>query len=274
MSEQIDSGGGDAAALPSALEAWDGLMDRLEGRRPVFFLDYDGTLTPIVSQPEDAVLSEAMRDVLRRLAELCTVAVVSGRDRSDVQPLVALPNLTYAGSHGFDIEGPGGLRMEHEGGREALPDLEEAERQLEERLADVEGARVERKRFAIATHYRNVADSDVERVRSAVEEVDAGHETLRLSGGKKVFELRPDIDWDKGRAVFWLIDALGIDESEALPFYLGDDVTDEDAFRALAGHGIGIVVGQPGHPTAATFALQDTDEVRRFLSRMIDQLGG
>ena len=263
----------DARDLPSALDSWERIAARLGGRRPVLFLDYDGTLTPIVSQPEDAVLSEEMRETLRRLAALCTVAIVSGRDRGDVEPLVGLERLVYAGSHGFDIKGPDGLRMEHEGGRQALPALEDAEAALTEKLAGVEGSRVERKRFAIAVHYRNVAESDVRYVANVVEEVARGHATLRVSGGKKVFELRPALDWDKGRAVLWLMDALNLNEGEVEPFYLGDDVTDEDAFRAIADRGVGIVVGLPSHATVARYALPDTDSVRRFLQRMIERLG-
>jgi len=263
-----------ADELPSALDEWDDIAARLEGRRPVVFLDYDGTLTPIVSQPEDARLAPRMREVLRGLAEVCTVAVVSGRDRADVEPLVGLEQLVYAGSHGFDIMGPGELRMEHEGGRAALPDLDAAERQLEERLAPVAGARVERKRFAIATHYRNVAATDEPRVKAAVEEVAAGYERLRLSGGKKVFELRPNIEWDKGRAVMWLLDALGLEGDGVVPLYIGDDVTDEDAFGALAERGLGIVVGDPSHATRARYRLEDTGEVQTFLERMTRLLGG
>lgn len=264
----------DARELPSALDSWDDIAALLVDRRPVIFLDYDGTLTPIVSQPEDALLSEEMRATLRSLAELCTVAIVSGRDRNDVEPLVGLEGLVYAGSHGFDIEGPEGLRMEHEGGRDALPALEAAEAGLAERLADIDGARVERKRFAIAVHYRNVAEEDVGRVAEAVEEVARDHETLRVSGGKKVFELRPDLEWDKGRAVLWLMDALNLNEGEVEPFYLGDDVTDEDAFRVIADRGVGIVVGLPSHATTAHYGLRDTEAVRSFLERMIERLEG
>jgi alpha,alpha-trehalase len=140
-----------ASQLPSALESAEEIAARLAGRRPAMFLDYDGTLTPIVSQPEDAILSDEMRDVLRELAGLCTVAIVSGRDRADVEPLVALDGLIFAGSHGFDIAGPD-LRLEYEGGRDRLPDLESAERELRERIDPIAGARVERKRFAIANH--------------------------------------------------------------------------------------------------------------------------
>lgn len=257
-----------AAELPSALEAGEQIAERLTGKRPAMFLDYDGTLTPIVSQPEDAVLSDSMRGVLKQLAGLCAVAIVSGRDRADVEPLVALDGLVFAGSHGFDIKGPG-LRMEYEGGKERLPDLAAAEQELHQRIDPIAGARVERKRFAIANHYRNVAEEDVPRVEQAVREVLADHERLRLSHGKKVLELRPDIDWDKGRAVFWLLEALGLDGDDVLPFYLGDDVTDEDAFAALSGRGIGVIVGDPSYKTNADYRLGNTPEVEVFLTQLV-----
>ncbi|MGD2153699.1 MAG: trehalose-phosphatase [Gemmatimonadales bacterium] len=261
-----------ASELPSALDSRDQIATSLKGKRPALFLDYDGTLTPIVSQPEDAILSPSMRNVLRELAKLCTVAIVSGRDRADVEPLVALDGLIFAGSHGFDIKGPG-LRMEYEGGKERLPDLAVAERELHERIDPIAGARVERKRFAIANHYRNVADQDVPRVEQAVREVLARHERLRLSHGKKVYELRPDIDWDKGRAVFWLLEALDLDGDDVLPFYLGDDVTDEDAFAALLERGIGVIVGNPSYKTNASYSLRDTPEVEQFLGQLVGLIG-
>ncbi len=274
MSEGHPGGSRLPSELPSAIDKWSEIAASLRTRRPVFFFDYDGTLTPIVSQPEDAILADDMRDVLRELSRLCTVAVVSGRDRADVEPLVDLEELIYAGSHGFDIKGPAGLRLEHEGGREALPDLENAERELRELIEPVPGARVERKRFAIANHYRNVATKDVPRVEQAVRDVLGRYERLRLSSGKKVFELRPDIAWDKGKAVLWLLEALGLAGPTVLPFYLGDDVTDEDAFHALAGHGIGILVGSPSYRTSAEYGLQDTTEVQRFLEGIAEVLRG
>jgi len=261
-----------ASELPSALDWREDIAQRLGRKRPAMFLDYDGTLTPIVSQPEQAILSNSMRDVLKELAGLCVVAIVSGRDRADVEPLVDLDGLVYAGSHGFDIKGPDGLQMEHPGGQECLPDLDSAERELRKRIEPIPGARVERKRFAIANHYRNVANADVRKVEAAVREVQSRHGRLRMSGGKKVYELRPDIDWDKGRAVLWLLEALGLDGDAVLPFYLGDDVTDEDAFRVLAERGIGVLVGTPSYGTHASYGLGDTAEVERFLTGLVNLL--
>jgi trehalose-phosphatase len=250
-----------------ALTNWDEIAGRVAGKRPVLFLDYDGTLTPIVARPEQARLAPQMREVLQKLASRCAVAIVSGRDRADVMQFVGLEELYYAGSHGFDISGPNGLRMQQEAGVACLPDLDRAEQQLHAELDRIDGAQVERKRFAIAVHYRNVRDGDVTRIEKVVDDVHASHSRLRKRGGKKIFELQPNVEWDKGRAVLWLLQVLPLDEHETVPFYLGDDLTDEDAFRALQGRGIGVIVGETVEQTAAEYRLENTQEVLQFLSK-------
>ncbi|MFW6079568.1 MAG: trehalose-phosphatase, partial [Gemmatimonadota bacterium] len=197
---ELDAAGGAAAgtgggAPPDALERIDAIDARLRGRRPAFFLDYDGTLTPIVRRPDQAVLSEAMRSRLRTLAADATVAIVSGRDLDDVRSMVGLDALVYAGSHGFDIAGPDGLRMRNREAESRIPALEAAERRLRDRLRDVTGAWVERKRYALAVHYREAADRDVPRIEAAVDEALAVRPGLRKRGGKKIFELQPDVSW-------------------------------------------------------------------------------
>jgi alpha,alpha-trehalase len=257
--------GRDWHQLPSALERREEIERALANKQPAIFLDYDGTLTPIVQRPAEALLDEDMRTVLKVLASHCSVAVVSGRDRADVENLVGLDGLIYAGSHGFDISGPGGMHLEHEGGKEALPDLAEAEQELREKLKSVPGVQVERKRFAIAVHYRNASEDDVPFVNTVVGEVEGAHARLKKSLGKKIIELRPNINWDKGKALLWLLDRLGLERADVLPVYLGDDLTDEDALRVLAERGIGILVGRHGQPTQARFRLKDVGEVKQFL---------
>ncbi|MEX2016465.1 MAG: trehalose-phosphatase [Candidatus Hydrogenedentales bacterium] len=248
----------------NALEARDEIQQRLEGRQPALFLDYDGTLTPIVARPELAILPEETRALLKELAQRFPVAIVSGRDLADVRKMVGLDDLVYAGSHGFDIQGPGGLRLQNEQAKSALPDLDAAESALNARITDIKDAWVERKHFAIAVHYRQVDETDAPRVETLVKQVQSQHPALRLKGGKKIWELQADIEWDKGRAVLWLLEHLGLDRPNILPIYMGDDVTDEDAFRALADRGMGIGVGV-GEDTAAHYTLRDTDEVAPFL---------
>jgi alpha,alpha-trehalase len=237
----------------------------LTGKALAVFLDYDGTLTPIVEDHARAFLGDDMRAAVATLADYCKVAVVSGRDLRTLRDLVQLDGVAYAGSHGFEIAGPEGLGS-LEKGAEFLPVLDDAEDRLRARLAGVAGHAVERKRFSIAVHFRRAALKDEGRIEAVVDAVLSACPGLRKGYGKKVFELRPDIDWDKGRAVDWLLGRLGAARTTVLPIYVGDDVTDEDAFRALAGRGVTLVVqGSDDRLTTADYALADTDEVRQFL---------
>ena len=108
-------------------------------------------------------------------------------------------------------------------------------------------------------------EEDIPRVKRAVAEAAARHRELRRIDGKKVYELLPDIEWDKGKAVLWLLEALGLDRENSRSIYIGDDVTDEDAFRALERRGIGILVCEESQPTAARYSLGEPAEVERFL---------
>jgi trehalose-phosphatase len=235
-------------------------------RRLAIFLDYDGTLTPIVSRPERAVLSDSTRMTLRGLAAKVPVAILSGRDLDDVRKRVDIDGIIYAGSHGFDIAGRHGLRKQI--ATEFSPILDGAEKELREKLASIPGALLERKRFSIAAHYRQADASDTIKVTQAVNGVIAGHRELRKVAGKKVYELQPDIDWNKGKAVRWLLETLGLEQPEVLPLYVGDDLTDEDAFRALERRGVGIIVGEQPRSSAATYALKSPAEVERFLREL------
>jgi trehalose-phosphatase len=255
---------------PNALARWPRLVEELGSRRPAVFLDYDGTLTPIVSRPEEAKIPSETREVVRRIAERFPTTVVSGRGREDVAALVGLESINVAGSHGFDISGPDGAeqRIRHEAAAEVEPVIEELARGLQDRIGGVEGVVIEPKRFTLAVHYRLVSDRDLPVVEEAVDAALRDHPELRKAHGKKVFELRPDLDWDKGRAILWLLDALDLDDPGTVPIYLGDDTTDEDAFRALRGRGVGIVVTPAPRPTEAEYSLQDPGEVRAFLERL------
>jgi trehalose 6-phosphate phosphatase len=257
---------------PSALESWDEIAARLDGRRPALFLDYDGTLSPIVDRPELAILPEETRDLLARLAGRIPVVVVSGRGREDVATLVGLAALGYAGSHGFDIAGPatadGSPPLRREVG-EGIPEkIERAAERVREELAGVEGVFVEPKRFAVSVHFRQADERELPRIERAVDEAISAEPGLRKAHGKKLFEIRPDLDWDKGRALLWLLEALGLNRPDVLPFFIGDDLTDEDAFRAIAGWGVGILVAAEPRETAAEYQVRDPGEVVEVLRRL------
>src|SRR6478735_6323420 len=254
--------------IPSALEHVEAIAR--QGARLAVFLDYDGTLTPIVSHPEDAWLPDSMRQTLRSLAARVPVAILSGRDLDDVRGRVLVDGIVYAGSHGFDIAGAGGLRREL--GAAYLPVLDKAETELREALDEIPGAQLERKHFSVAAHYRNVNENDAFRVVLAVDAVAARHRELRRMDGKKVYELLPDIDWNKGNAMLWLLETLGLEGRNALPIYIGDDRTDEDAFRALSQWGIGILVSEQSLPTASRYSLKNPAEVEEFLAALATRL--
>ena len=251
--------------MRDALDHLDEIGRRLTGRRPAVFLDYDGTLSPIAPRPELAILPEETREVVRRLAQRYPVAILSGRGREDVASLVGLEELSYAGSHGYDIAGPG---FRHEVGERIPERIDSAAQALRQELEGIEGVLVEPKRFAISTHFRLAREEDLPRIEQAVDAVAAGHPGLRKDHGKKLFELRPNLDWDKGQALLWMMDSLNL--FQEVPLYLGDDLTDEDAFRAVEKHGIGILVAEEPRPTAASYCLRDPGEVRRFLEWLVE----
>jgi trehalose-phosphatase len=266
--------GAAARDLANALDHVGALVARLSDKRLAVFLDYDGTLTPIVDRPEDAVISDGMREAVRALARRSSVCVVSGRDRPVVQELMGLDDLIVAGSHGFDIWSPGGETIQHHAADGFEDLIRRVTERLRERTDSIDGALVEPKRSSVAVHYRLVDERERALVTAAVEAAMAEHgDALKVTPGKMVFELQPNIDWDKGKAVLHLLTALGLDGDDVLPVYIGDDVTDEHAFAAIADRGVGILVADPDDPearrtTAAQFALRHPREVQDLLTTL------
>ena len=263
------------ASAPMVFSEESDVFELFKQKKPVFFLDYDGTLTPIVQRPEDATLSDEMRQTLARLAERYTVAVVTGRDKEDVQQFIGLDNIIYSGSHGYVTEGPNGLYMEHEDADKIIKALDAIEDELNEIFGDkAPGVQIDRKRYAIAVHYRNAKEDDIPLVFDAVDKMLKKHEGHKKGEGKMVVEIKPDIDWHKGKAVLWIMEALGIDQDDkVIPVFIGDDVTDEDAFEAIKDKGLGLLVENHGQETAAAYSLKNVYQVRAFFERILDGRG-
>jgi len=240
-------------------------------KKMVFFLDYDGTLTPIVDSPELAVITDDMKQTVEQLAKIHTVAIVSGRMREDVQNLVGIKGLFYAGSHGFDIKGPGGFSMIHPVAEKTIPLVSEIIEQLKDKFLHIEGALVEEKKFSVAAHYRKVKNQkDLKFIEESVNSIVQKHDELRLLKGKKVFEILPNIDWDKGKAIRWIMNALEIPWDTTSAFYIGDDTTDEYAFRTIITRGTAIMVtDEPLNPSTADFQLNSPKEVKKFFEQVI-----
>ncbi|MEV0084848.1 trehalose-phosphatase [Saccharopolyspora sp. NPDC050642] len=248
--------------VPDALDRWTEIADRLRGHRPAVLLDFDGTLAPIRDDPTAVALPAGTREVLEVLAQRCPVAMISGRDLRDLRERVRVEDAWCAGSHGFELAGPDGTSVAQQSGETALPDLDEAERLLSAELRPVAGALVDRKRFAVAVHYRNVRPDEVERVISTVRRVGDARPGLRTTHGRCVVELLPDIDWNKGRALRWLLDRIGLVGHDVVPVFAGDDYTDEDALREVHDDGIGIVVLSAEHGDRLTWARYSVDGPR------------
>jgi trehalose 6-phosphate phosphatase len=258
--------------LPDASAALTG-PDDLAARNPAVFFDFDGTLSDIVNDPDAARPVAGAAEALQRLAEHCPVAVLSGRDLADVANRVGVPGIWYAGSHGFELTAPDGTHHQNDAAAAAIPVLEQAAGVLREQLGSIAGVVVEHKRFGVAVHYRNAARDRVGEVAAAVRAAGR-RDGLRVTTGREVIELRPDIDWDKGKTLRWVIDHLPASGSFT-PVYLGDDITDEDAFDAVHDDGVPILVRHSDdgdRATAALFALESPSAAAQFVGRLAQRL--
>ncbi|KAF1863456.1 hypothetical protein Lal_00030488 [Lupinus albus] len=268
---------------PSALKMFDEIVYNSRGKQIVTFLDYDGTLSPIVSDPDKAFMTEKMRATLKDIAMHFPTAIVSGRSVDKVYNFVQLKELYYAGSHGMDIRGPTKSRSHkkmNEGvlfqaASQFLPMMNEVYKILVEKTKSVKGAMVETNKFCLSVHFRCVDEKVpnwaalAEKVRLVLNE----YPKLRITQGRKVLEIKPSIKWDKGKALEFVLESLGYNNSNnVFPIYIGDDRTDEDAFKVLSSRslGIGILVSQIPKETNASYTLQDPSEVEQFLHRLVE----
>jgi len=258
--------------IPALFDHADDLMEEINGREPVFFFDYDGTLSPIVRDPGKAFIGKKMKSKLAELANHYSVSVVSGRDKGDIEKFIELDRVIYAGSHGFRIEGPDNLYMEQAEAKELLPRLDQMEKQLEVSLEQkINGLQVERKYFAIAIHYRNAPKGTFKKIKNEVYRMIDDDPDFKTGRGKKILEIKPSLNWHKGRAIEWIINRLDFSVPEKhVPIYVGDDVTDEDAFRAIADTGIGILVGKHSQLSSAKYKLSDVSEVEDFMDYFLE----
>ncbi|KAL7605578.1 hypothetical protein Lser_V15G19417 [Lactuca serriola] len=266
---------------PSALNVFDEITNASKGKQIVMFLDYDGTLSPIVDDPDQAYMSDAMRTTVRKLAGCFPTAIVSGRCRDKVYDFVKLAELYYAGSHGMDIKGPskGSKHKKNppsvlcQPASEFLPMIDEVYGLLMEKTKSTPGAKVENNKFCLSVHFRCVDEKKWSELAAQVRSVLKDYPKLRLSQGRKVLEIRPTIKWDKGKALEFLLESLGYANcTDVFPIYIGDDRTDEDAFKVLRerGQGFGILVSKIPKDTNASYSLQEPSEVMDFLQRLVE----
>lgn len=244
------------------------LEKKVRAARKVFVvLDFDGTLSPLVDQPSMAKLPESVLRPLRHLAEISDVAVLSGRELTDVRRRVGIRSITYGGNHGIEIVGPG-VRYLNPVARKLKKYTQTFFEAARLSFQDVPGVHIETKGFGLSLHYRHVPKTHLGffKKRLAAFQETTHVDLFQWTKGHLVSEMRPQTGWDKGKALRHLWSGLGN------PFVLcvGDDVTDEDMFRALPKTGIGVKVGKG--KTYARYRLAQQIEVARLLEWLIVQL--
>jgi len=234
--------------------------------------DYDGTLTPIAPSPERARLSTRVASLLHQLnrAPDIQIGVVSGRALQDVRRLVGLPGLIYVGNHGMEIAGAG-LRFLHPRAKRAQPVLRRIRTKLRGALRTIPGSRVEWKGLSLSIHWRLVRRAQQAEFQRAVRDVLEPwivSRRVRMTAGKRVVEVRPPVDWDKGQAAAWIVRHSR--HRPSVICYIGDDQTDEDAFRVVNRlRGLTIFIGSAQARTRARWRLDHPTQVRQLLRRIL-----
>ncbi len=259
-------------------QSWQSFVSDVRSLPHLLFLaDYDGTLTPIVSRPAEAILSAEVRDKLGALAKTPSVSVgiVSGRALGELKSMVGIDAIYYAGNHGLEIEGPNITFISREA-EVARAEMGEIAKQLSSSLGRIDGVLVEDKGLSLSVHYRLVKPGEEDTVADIFRRTTAswlGAGRIRITSGKKVWEVRPPIDWHKGKAVQVIREQiqslLGL--KEMLTIYLGDDTTDEDAFQVIhRPRGWSILVGGENPSSHAGYFLNGTPEVVMLLTRLLE----
>lgn len=238
----------------------------------LLFMDYDGTLAPIVDHPEEAILSPQMRKMLESLSGVNRIntAIVTGRSLEQVKAFVGLPNLIYVGSHGLEIEGFD-IKYTHPGALEMKPMMKDIAGRLKNAFADVPGIVVEEKNFTVSIHYRHVKEADLEKNRLRLLNIIYPYlekSQIILSHAIKVWELKPAVEWNKASAMLWLSGHLSasIPYRSLVSMYIGDDEPDEVCFKIMRHGGFGVrITENPDEPTRADYYLRNTNELYQFM---------
>ncbi len=257
------------------LPHWDAISTRIRQARHILLLiDYDGTLTPIVEKPESADLSPEVKECLQRLAVIPSVAlgIISGRTLTDLAERVGIKGIIYVGNHGLEIQGPG-ISFVNPVARQASSLMHSLYRDIGDAIADVKGARIDNKELTLTLHYRQVDKAQVDELNDIFYKIVNSplySGQISIVPDKKAYELKPLVDWDKGKAIEFIALKLNY-ECKPLMLFLGDDVTDYNGFRQVNNNGgVSIFVGDIDVKTPATYFLYSPEEVYRFLGVLED----
>ncbi|MFH1190962.1 MAG: trehalose-phosphatase [Candidatus Omnitrophota bacterium] len=250
------------------------IKELLRNKFILLLLDYDGTLTPIVKTPSKAVIHKNTKELLQKLSRsfYCKIGILSGRKLEDIKNIVGIGGIVYAGNHGLEIEGAK-IKFKSQVTSRLKSIIRNIAKDMQKRLSGIKGALVEDKGLTLSIHYRLVDKKDMpvfEKIISEVTSPYIARNKIKVNAGKKVYEIKPPVKWDKGKAALWFLARqqfiLGV--KNALPVYIGDDITDEDAFKALKRKGLTVFVGKSGS-SKADYYLKNTEEVAKFLRSIL-----
>ena len=249
---------------------WDNLEKHIANKHLMLFFDYDGALTPIVESPDKALISQKTGDLLKKLSinPGCTVAIVTGRAAKDIKRKIGIKNIIYASNHGLQMQGP---KISFAAPLPAYFQdvLRKIKSDLKRDFRAVKGVLLEDKQVTLSVHYRSVNNQYVPFVMRTLQKITMPYihkRKIAVNFGKKGFEIKPLVEWNKGNAVLWLLNRQksAFSDKHILPVYIGDDVTDEDAFKALKNDGLTIFVGRH-KKSHAKYYLRHTKKVLKFL---------
>jgi len=257
-----------------------GKIEKIISNSTLFLLlDYDGTLTRIRKAPKSAVISPRTKNLLNDISKngKIKLAVISGRALPDIKSKIGLRNIIYSGNHGLEISGPK-IKFKMFVPKESRKIIGEIRRQLKKEFSSINGVIIEDKGFGVALHFRQVHKRQVPEVEAIFNRITGPYSSgnkIMIKPGKMVFDVRPAISWDKGKAVSMLLKLKKhlCGKKTILPVYIGDDKTDEDAFSALKSKGITVFVGK-NKKTNAKYYLNNTGEVLKFLKFILDAKKG
>ena len=241
----------------------DNVLKRVHSAEKILLLlDYDGTLTPIVKTPDLAILSSNSRRLLKKLSTRVVLGIISGRSLRKIKSLVRIPGIIYAGNHGLEIE-YAGVQWRYPGIKEFSNILDDIAGVLQKKLGNIRGIALEHKGLTLAVHYRKANKRYWPYVEEAFNSAVSARKVKTVKG-KRVFEAKPLIKWDKGKAALKIIHKM---KCSVLPLYIGDDITDEDAFKAVKNKGITVYVGRPRNSCAEYF-VWNVGEVIKLLRKI------
>lgn len=257
-----------SSLLPYGIENY---QEIFISKKIFLFLDFDGTLSEIVDDPDDAVLFPGIYEILQKMSQKINLCIISGREVEIIKKKCPLKKIFISSTHGLvfhDKENKEHLLFEIQHDQHEI--LEKAFFLFQERFRNVKGFILEKKKYGLAIHYRKIKNA--QEINEIIKEVRAfvlqKKKYVKLLEGEMVLEILPQCQMDKGKAIKKIYQILKIDPQKIPPLYIGDGQTDEYAFREVQKYGFSFLCSADQRPTLAQYYLKGPKEVKIFLEKL------